>query len=67
MTNQNTWDAVHTVIGFIKLNGLNSMTSEKVQDIASNNSANFEEVKSMVATHYSLFGEVNTENYIKSL
>lgn len=66
-TTAKTWEAVHTVIGFIKLNGLTSMTRAKVEEISKRYSADLEDVKSMAFTHYNIWGETRNAEYVNSL
>jgi len=69
MTNSNekSWDAAHTVIGFISINGLYAMSKEKFSEICQDNGVDFYVVQSKVKTHYRIISDSFKSEYISSL
>lgn len=69
-TKTNTsWDAAHTVIGFIAMQGIRSITTARLAEICKSYSVDcIDGVKSKVATHYKIvFADNVKAEYILAL
>lgn len=66
-SNDNAWDAAHTVIGFISVQGLYGMSAEKFSEICEKSGVSFSDVQSKVKTHYRINGDIFKSDYIENL